>query len=85
MKNTTNGAEAYREDSKKIRKGMRVAKEDWIQEQRTETEVNLSRNNRKKAFQVMNNLIKQRRSRVNIVQDKQGQAELIKHGGGDSD
>ena len=45
-KKTTNGAQAYREVSKKIRKGMTVAKEDWIQKQCTEIEVNLSRRSR---------------------------------------
>ena len=53
-KNTTNGAEVYK----------RVAKEDWIQKQCTEREVNLRRDNVK-------NVTKQRQWRVNKIQDKQ--------------
>ena len=71
-KSTTSGAEAYREVSKKIRKGMRVVKRRLDTKQCTEIEVNLHRNNSKRAFQVMNNFTKQRQSRVNTVQDKQG-------------
>ena len=71
-KNTTKGAEAYREISEKIRKDMRVSKQDWIQKQCTEIEVNLSKNNSKRAFRVMKDLTQQRQSRVSTVQDKQG-------------
>ena len=51
---------------------MRVAKPDSIQKQCSQTEVNLSKNNSKRAFPVMRNLIKLRESRVNTVQEKQG-------------
>ena len=75
--NTTNGTEAYREVSKKkTRKGVRVGKEDWIQTQCTEIEVNLSLNNSKRAFQVMKYLTKQWQSSVNTVQGKQGDVSL---------
>ena len=49
---------------------MRVAEEDLIQN--TDIDVNLSKNNSKRALQVMNDLTQQRQSRVNTVQDKQG-------------
>ena len=49
-KNTTPGAEAYRDISKKIRKGMKNAKEDWIQKLCAVVEENLNNNNSKKAL-----------------------------------
>ena len=39
-----------------IRKGMNEAKEDWIQKQCTEVETSFSRNNSKRAFQVVKKL-----------------------------
>ena len=51
---------------------MRVAKENWIQKQLKEIEVNLSKNNSEGAFQVMKDLTQQRQSSVSPVQDKQG-------------
>ena len=51
---------------------MRMAKEERIQQERSEIEVNLSENNSKGAFQVMKDLTQQRQSRVSTVQDKQG-------------
>ena len=71
-KKTTDGATAYKDISKEIRKGMKKAKEDWIQEQCSEVEDSLNRNNSKRAYQVVKDLTQQRQSRVSTIQDKQG-------------
>ena len=71
-KHTANGEEAYREINKKIRKGMKDAKEDWVQKQCTAVEENLKRNNSKKAYQTVKELTQQRQSRISTIQDKEG-------------
>jgi hypothetical protein len=72
VKNTVTGAAAYKEVSKKIRRGMKKAKEEWIEKQCTEIEESLNKNNSKKAYQVIKNLTKQKQSRVSTIQDKEG-------------
>ena len=43
------GSEKYREVNNNIKRGMKKAKENWIEEQCTETEENLKKNNSKRA------------------------------------
>ena len=71
-KNTEEEAAKYSKISKKIRKGMKKAKEDWIEEQCTEFEDCLTNNNSRRAYQVVKELTKQRQVKVNTIQDKEG-------------
>lgn len=72
VKTTAVGEEAYRDISNKIKKSMNKAKEDWIEKQCTEVEESLSKNNSKKDDQIMKDLTRQKQSRVNTIQDKNG-------------
>ena len=56
-KNTTEGAQLYREANQQVKKGMRKAKETWIEEQCQGIEENLQKNNSKKAYQLVKELI----------------------------
>ena len=70
-KNTKERAAKYSEISKKIRNGMEKAKEDWREEQCTAIEDCLINNNSKSAYQVVNELTKQRQVKINTIQDKE--------------
>ena len=50
------GAAKYREVNKKIKKDMRRAKDNWIAEQCYEIEDSLSKNNSKKAYQIVKDM-----------------------------
>jgi len=69
-KNTT-GAVEYREVNK-IRRDMRKTKEEWIEKQCTEIEESLTKNNSRRAYQIVKELTKQKQARVSNIQDKKG-------------
>ena len=77
-KNTEEGAAKYSEIRKKIRNGMKKAKEDWIEEQCTEIKDCLTNNNSRRAYQVVKELTKQTQVKINTIQDKKGNASLKK-------
>eukprot|EP00745_Piridium_sociabile_P019023 TRINITY_DN2876_c1_g1_i4.p1 TRINITY_DN2876_c1_g1~~TRINITY_DN2876_c1_g1_i4.p1 ORF type:complete len:404 (+),score=105.74 TRINITY_DN2876_c1_g1_i4:2-1213(+) len=47
-------------------------REDWIEKQCTEVEDSLNKNNSRRAYEVMKDLTRQRKSRVSSIQDKKG-------------
>ena len=71
-KNTTEGAKLYREANQQVKKGMRKAKETWIEEQCQGIEENLQKNNSKKAYQLVKELTSSKQGRTTTIQDKAG-------------
>ena len=66
------GAKNYRETNNKVKREMRKAKESWIEQQCSEIEESLERNNTKKAYQVIKDLTTEKHSRPTSIQDKAG-------------
>ena len=58
--------------NKQIKKGMKEAKQKWIDDQCEEIEHSMATNNTKKAFQLVKTLTKQQQSKVTNIQDKDG-------------
>ena len=50
------GSEKYKEVNNNVKRCMKKAKENWIREQRSETEENLRKNNSKRAYQLVKDL-----------------------------
>lgn len=71
-KSTPRGARKYRDMNNKIKTCMRKAKEKWIQTQCSEIEENLSKNNSKKAYQLVKDLTTERLGKTTTIQDKSG-------------
>ena len=71
-KNSPGGTDKYREINKEIRTGTKEAKEKWIEEQCSEIEDNLNKNNSKRAFQVVKDLTSEKKGRINTFQDMSG-------------
>ncbi|CAM1325864.1 Uncharacterised protein r2_g3476 [Pycnogonum litorale] len=71
-KKEADGAKAYRETNKEIKKGMREATEKWIGAQCAGIEDNLRRNNTKKAYQTVKDLTNTKLGNVSTIQDKTG-------------
>ena len=71
-KNMTEGAKLYREANQQVKKkkGMRKAKEAWIEEQCQGIEENLQKNNSKKAFQLVKELTSSKQGRTTTIQEK---------------
>ena len=61
-KNNPGGTDKYREINKEIKKGTKEAKEKWIEEQCSEIEDSLNKNNSKR----------EKKGRINTIQDKSG-------------
>ena len=57
-KSTTEDATKCRVINNAIKRGMKRARENWIEEQCSEIEDNIKKNNSKRAFQIVNNLTK---------------------------
>ena len=66
------GAAKYREVNKNIKQDMRRAKDNWIAEQCCEIEDSLSKNNRKKAYQIVKDLTSVKKGITTTIQDKSG-------------
>ena len=71
-KSDSEGAQKYREANNKIKKEMKMAKEKWIEDQCTNIEENLKRNNTKKAYQVVKDLTTTKQGRPSSIQSKAG-------------
>jgi len=71
-KYTAEGAKQYRIMNNKVKACMRKAKENWIQSQCNEIEDNLSRNNSKKAYQLVKDLTTEKQGKTTTIQDKSG-------------
>ena len=72
MKETHSVADEYRKCNKTIRKAMKAAKEQWIDDKCTAIEDNLTRHNSKEAYKVVKDLTTDRKSKVSTIQDKRG-------------
>ena len=51
---------------------MKLAKENWIGEQRSEIEENLKKNNSKRAYELVKDLTTVKQGKVTTVQDRSG-------------
>ena len=77
-KNVTVSAKLYREGNRQVikkqqnKKGMRKAKETWIEEQCQGFEENLHKNNSKKNYQSVKELTSSKQGRTTTIQDKVG-------------
>lgn len=78
LKNTKKGAVEYREISKRIRSEMKKAKEEWIEEQCSDIEDSLNKNNSRRVFQIVKELMQPRQSKVSTIQDKEGKCHADK-------
>ena len=57
---------------KNIKKCMKKAKENWIAEQCSETEENLRKNNRKRAYELVKDLTTMKQGKATTVQESSG-------------
>ena len=64
---TSSGKIEYRKVNKQIKKGMKEAKQKWIDDQCDEIEHSIATNNTKKAYQLVKTLTKQQQSKVNNI------------------
>ena len=69
---TTTGKVEYRNGNTPIKKGMKEAKQKWIDDQCDEIEHSIATNNKKKAYQLVKTLTKQQQGKVTNIQDKDG-------------
>ena len=65
------GSEKYREVNKDITRGMKKARENWI-EQCSEIEENLTKNNSKRAYQLVKDLTTVKQGKATTVQNRSG-------------
>ena len=61
-------ADDYREIKRKIRAEMKMAKETWVQGQCQEVKACLRKNKSKKAYQLVNDLIKEKQGKTTNIQ-----------------
>ena len=66
------GAKEYREANRRIQKAVKKAKEDWIDAQCEEIETCLNKNNSKRAYQLVKDLVSEKQGRSSTIQDKSG-------------
>ena len=66
------GSEKYKEVNNNIKRCMKKAKENWIGEQCSETEENLSKNSSKRAYQLVKDLTTVKQGTATTVQDRSG-------------
>ena len=60
----------YRAVNQEIKKGMKKAKMDWIEEQCQDIEDNMKKNNSKKTYQLVKDLTSTKQGRTTTIQDK---------------
>ena len=73
-KHDAQGRSQYREINNKIRKAIKEAKENWIEEQCEEIDTNPTKNNTKRAYQIVKDLITTKKGRASTIQDKSGKS-----------
>ena len=66
------GAKEYREVNRRVQKAVKKAKEDMIGAQCEEIETCLNKNNSKRAYQLVKDLISEKQGRSSTIQDKSG-------------
>ena len=72
QRKTLRGKIEYRKVIKQAKKGIKEAKQKWIDDQCEEIEHVIATSNTKKAFQLVQTLTKQQQSKVTNIQDKDG-------------
>ena len=65
-------ATQYREAHKEVQKGMKRAKQNWIDDKLKLAEDSLENNNSKEAYGIVKELTNERQSRTSTIQDKNG-------------
>ena len=73
-KHDAQGRSQYGDINNKIRKAIKQAKENWIEEQCEEIDFNLTKNNTKRAYQIVKDLIPTKKGRASTIQDKSGKS-----------
>ena len=73
-KHDAQGRSQYRDINNKIRKAIKQAKENWIEEQCEEIDINLTKNNSKRAYQIVKDLTTTKKGRASTIQDKSGKS-----------
>ena len=73
-KSDTEGAKEYRAINQDVKKAMKKAKENWIDEQCQSIEDNLKKNNSKKAYQLVKDLASTKKVRTSTIQNKEGKS-----------
>ena len=66
------GAKEYRGANSRIQKAVKKANEDWIGAQCEEIETCLNKNNSKRTYQLVKDLISEKQGRSSTIQDKSG-------------
>ena len=66
------GSDKYREVNNNIKRCMKMAKENWIGEQCSETGKNLRKNNSRRAYQLVKDLTTVKQGKATTVQDCSG-------------
>ena len=66
------GSEKYKEVNNNIRRCMKKVKENWTAEQCSETEENLRKNNRKRAYELVKGLTTMKQGKATTVQESSG-------------
>ena len=69
-KHDAQGRSQYRDINNKIRKAIKQAKEYWIEEQCEEIDISLTKNNTKRAYQIVKDLTTTKKGRASTIQDK---------------
>ena len=73
-KHDAQGRSQYRDINNKIRKAIKQAKENWNEEQCEEIDTNLTKNNTKRAYQIVKDLTTTKKGRASTIQDKSGKS-----------
>ena len=73
-KHDAQGRNQCREINNKIRKAIKQAKENWIEEQCEEIDTNLTKNNTKRAYQIVKDFTTTKKERASTIQDKSGKS-----------
>ena len=69
---TSTTVRKYRDVNNKIRKGIKMFEEKWLEEKCVEIENNINRNNTKMVCQILKEMTREKKSWINIIQDKPG-------------
>ena len=71
-KKDAEGVRQYRAANQDIKKGMKKAKMNWIEEQCQDIEDSMKKNNSKKTYQLVKDLTSTKQGRTTTIQDKDG-------------
>ena len=71
-RNEAEGVKQYRAVNRKIKDGMKRAKENWIENQCQDIEDSLKKNNSKQAYQLVKDLTSIKQGKATTIPDKEG-------------